>query len=180
MGLPQGSHGVRLCSFSALDENGDLTVACFTPHPATDERPAELYLSLHWLEYLGLGSFPECLARLRAYLLASPYPKERKPTTKGKVAVMCCEDVVSQAALELQIGIDFAHEPRLPNVATSIEVSEQGQITRFGIAPQQAAELGQTLDPHCGLYTLPEEAAHQLAVQQFLVSTVIHTELGRL
>ena len=73
--------------------------------------------------------------------------------------------------------IAFEHEPRIPNVATSIEITPGGEV-RFGIAPAQGKANGLALDPHSGLFTLPEEAAHQLAVQQFLASQVVHSEPG--
>lgn len=179
MGLPAGSHCVRLCSQTALGDEGEVTVNCFSPHVGTDERAADRYLSVHWLEYFGHGSFSECLKKLRAFLLNSQVPRERKPTTNGKLAVLPCDQLILMAQQEVQIEIQVHHEPRVANVATSIEVSPEGEI-RYGIAPQQALTLGLNLDPHSGIHTLPEAAAHQLAVQQYLVSNVVYVEPGRI
>jgi hypothetical protein len=63
--------------------------------------------------------------------------------------------------------------------ATSIEIAPDGTV-RYGVAlEQQAGAPHLLLDPHSGLFTLPEEAAHQLAVQQFLASQVIHSEQAK-
>jgi hypothetical protein len=88
MALPTGAHTVRICPHSLLADNGEITATCFEPHLGSDTRHADGFLSVHWLEYLGVGSFPECLERLRNYLLNSPYPKEFKPTRQGKLAVL--------------------------------------------------------------------------------------------
>ncbi len=177
MHLPDGSHVVRVCSFSALGPNGEVTADCFVPHPGTDHRPADRYLSVHWLEYLGVGNHAESLARLRAYLRNSPVASEYRPTAKGRLAVLSCDAVLASAMDDVQVEFAFRHQPRLPNVATSIEVSADGQLT-VGVAQQQATAEGLALDPHSGLFTLPEAAAHQLAVQQFLASKATYTEPG--
>lgn len=179
MALPEGSHAVRICPFSSLGDGGEVVSTSFVPHPGKDERAADRYLSVHWLEYLGLGDFGVCLARLRHYLLnSSPYPSEFKPTAKGKLAVLNCDEVSETAAqADLNAKIDFLHMPRSENVASSIRVHPDGKL-EIGVAQDQAAQTGETLDPHSGLFTLPEEAAHQLAVQQHLARSVAYTEPG--
>ena len=178
MSLPSGSHCVRLCSKSTLGDDDEVTVACFQPHPGTDHRPADNYLSVHWLEYLGLGTIPNCLASLRAFLLASTIPGERRPTSQGKLAVINCEQATGAALAEIQLVIDFKHEPRLQPAARGYEVLADGAI-QMGLAPVQAVTHGIAIDPHCGMYTLPEAEAHRLAVQQYFVSQVIHIEPGK-
>jgi len=177
MPLPAESHTVRICSATRLGDNGEVLSTCFAPHVGSDLRTADGYLSVHWLEYLGRGTFPECLARLREYLLNSPVAGEYKPSRKGKLAVLHCETVSQSTLQNLNVPIDFAHMPRLDNVASSISVTEDGKVV-IGVAPEQAANNGQALDPHSGLFTIPEEAAHQLAVQQQLARLVVHSEPG--
>jgi hypothetical protein len=164
-----------------LGDQGEITADCFVPHQGSDSRPADRYLSVHWLEYLGRGSNTDCLAALRAFLMESQIPAERRPTRNGKLAMLACDPVCHSAPLEVQIEVNFEHQPRTePPVATSIEITPAGEL-RIGVALEQVvADPTLALDPHSGLFTLPEEAAHQLAVQAFLASKVIHTEPGRL
>lgn len=178
MPLPSGSHCVRLCSKSTLGDDDEVTVACFQPHQGTDQRPADNYLSVHWLEYLCTGTVPISLASLRAFLLTSTIPGERRPSSQGKLAVINCEQATSSAMREIQLVIDFKHEPRLQPAAQGYEVVADGAI-QMGLARVQAATHGTAIDPHSGMYTLPEAEAHRLAVQQFFVSQVIHTEPGK-
>ena len=177
--LPVGSHAVRLCYQSGLGDNGEVTADCFVPHAGTDERPGDRYLSVHWLEYLGRGPIADCLQRLRDFLLTSKIPGERKPTRHGKLAVLSCDRVSQTALEEVLLEITFWHVPRLPASASGVEIASDGSV-RFGIAHEQAAEFNLPLDPHSGLFTLPEAAAHEVAVQQFLASQVVRLEPGRL
>lgn len=179
MPLPVGSHAVRLCYQSALGDNGEVTADCFVPHAGTDERPADRYLSVHWLEYLGQGSITECLQRLREFLLQSTIPGERKPTRHGKLAVLACDRVSRMAVEEILFEITFRHVPRVPTAASGVEIAPDGSV-RFGIANEQATQFNLALDPHSGLFSLPESAAHEVAVQQFLASQVVHSAPGRL
>ena len=179
MVLPNGSHAVRLCVMSNLGDDGEITVACFFPHKGTDLRAADRYLSVHWLEYLGGVGMPGRLQVLRDFLLNSTIPGERKPAAKGRLAVLSCDQVVAQARIELHVNVQFAHEPRTANPAPGVSISPDGVVTT-GVDMPLALASGQSLDPHSGHFTLPEEAAHQLAVQQFLAAQVVHTEPGRL
>lgn len=176
--LPDGSHAVRLCVMSTLGDDGEITAACFFPHKGTDLRAADRYLSVHWLEYLGGVEVSGRLQVLRDFLLNSTIPGERKPTAKGKLAVLACDQVVAQAPQVMQVEVRFAHEPRTANPASGVSISPDGVVT-IGVDVPLALASGQSLDPHSGLFTFPEEASHQLAVQQFLVAQVFHTEPGR-
>lgn len=180
MPLPSGSHSVRLCQFSLLGDDGEITSTCFTPHEGRDERPADRYLSVHWLEYLGCGPIPDCLAALRTFLLTSPHPGERKPTCKGKLAVLDCDRTRAKAFAQVQTELEFKHVPRVETAATSIEVSPEGEVTMGVARAQQAMDAGLALDPHSGIFTMPDAAAHELAVQLFLSSQVVHAEPGLL
>lgn len=94
------------------------------------------------------------------------------------MAVLNCDEVSRTSALEdLNVPIDFLHMPRSDNVASGIRLHPDGTL-EIGVAQQQAAQTGESLDPHSGLFTLPEEAAHQLAVQQHLARSVVYTEPG--
>lgn len=178
MPLPAGSHVVRLCGASQLGDAGEITADCFVPHAGTDDRPADRYLSVHWLEYLSAGLMAANVSTLRQYLLNSPYSRERKPTRNGKLAVLSCDRVVSDAMGTVQIAIDFDHMPRFEHpVASGIEISESGEV-RMGVAVYQAKTHALGLDPHSALHTLPAEGAHQLAVQQFLAGQVVYSEPG--
>lgn len=186
MPLPEGSHAVRVCPGAALGDGGEITPDCFAPHTGTDTRPADRYLSVHWAEYLGRGPLFDCLARLRAYLQNSPIPREFTLKVSGKLAVLPCDLTARNAILEVQTQVDFQHAPRVERLdggvraATSIEIAPDGTV-RYGVAPEQKESRPDLLlDPHSGLFTLPEAAAHQLAVQQFLASQVVHIEQAKL
>ena len=179
MVLPDGSHTVRVCGLSTLGDDGEVTAAAFFPHLGTDTRAADRYLSVHWLEYLGQNSIPNCLQTLRQFLLNSTIPNERKPTARGKLAVLDCDSVKTVAPQVVQVAIEFVHEPRTTNPAPGVSIAEDGFIS-VGVQVTSALADGYSLDPHSGLFTLPAEAAHQLAVQQFLARQVVHSELGRL
>jgi hypothetical protein len=181
MPLPRGSHCVRICPKNSL-QDGEISADCFVPHEGTDTRPIDRYLSVHWLEYLGAREFSVALQRLRDYLQNSPFSPEFKPTAQGKMAVLPCDQVVSAAAEEdLQLAIEINHVPRLnPGCATGIETGEDG-VVRDGVAYEQVAQDPTLLlDPHSGIFTLPEEAAFAFAVQAFLAQQVIYSEPGKL
>lgn len=177
--LPNDSHAVRLCAKATLGDDGEIAATCFFPHMGTDQRAADRYLSVHWLEYLGGVGILGRLQILRDFLLNSTILGERKPSANGKLAVLSCDQVVAQAPQELQVEVRFAHEPRTANPASGVSISPDGVVT-IGVDMPLALASGQSLDPHSGHFTLPEEAAHQLAVQQFLAAQVVHTEPGRL
>ena len=179
MPLPAGSHCVRICPQATLGDDDEIAATCFVPHKGADQRPADNYLSMHWLEYLGLGLFPACLNALRDYLRTSTFPREFQPSRKGKLAVLPCDPTIQAGLAEMALALDFKHVPRVAQVAPGFEILDSGEML-VGIAPEQAAELGLRLDPHSGLFTLPEEESHRLAVQQFFASKVIHSEPGKL
>ena len=177
--LPRGSHAVRLCNQASLGDNGEITAACFKPHEGTDERPADRYLSVHWLEYFGRGELIPLLLSLREFLAASTIPRERRPTRHGRLAVLACDAVIAAAEADAIAEVQFRHEPRIPNVAPGIIVALDGTVS-IGVDRDAAAQAGQQLDPHSGIHTVPLEAAHELAFMDLLVSNVVHVEPGRM
>lgn len=164
MRLPDAAGVARLCGQSALGSNGEVTESCFIP------RPGERYLSVHWLEYLGAGPLQDQLIALRTYLAASPVQGERRPTRNGKIAVLRAGALHEESLDAVMVAIECRHVPRIAHA--TVQVTPEGVIVR----PAAGANAS---DPHSGIYTLPQEAAHELAVQQFLVSRVVYAEVGR-
>lgn len=176
--LPPGSHSVRICSQANLGDNGQITADCFTLHPGTDSRPADRYLSVHWLEYFGSHAVAHGVQLLREFLLSSKVPGERKPSRNGRLAVLSCDSTCEQSLEAVGINISFRHIPRNEaNAAPAVTISPDGVVS-IAAAHAAATESGQVLDPHSGVFTLPEQAPLELAVQQFLASQVVHSEPG--
>lgn len=186
MGLPEGSHCVRLCGQSGLGDNGEIVASVFAPHEGNELRPPDHYLSVHWLEYLVDGQYSECLAELRQYLLHSPIKNERPPTKNGRLAVIHCSSIAVKLLEEFGHVASVSHMPRLEShvppvasIAPGLTIDEEGTVT-YGLAIQQAeGKVDVGLDPHSGIFMAPEEAARTLAVQQLLASLVVYTEPGR-
>jgi hypothetical protein len=176
--LPPGSHAARLCYQASLGDNGEVTAACFKPHEGTDERPADRYLSVHWLEYFGRGELSPLLQSLREFLAASTIPRERHPTRNGRLAVLACDAVVAAAHANAIAEVQFRHEPRVQNAASGISLAPDGTVS-IGVDRDAAALAGLPLDPHSGIHTVPLEAAHELAFMDLLVSNVVRVEPGK-
>lgn len=177
--LPLGSTVARLCYKSSLGSNGEITASCFKLHLGSDQRPADTYLSVHWLEYLGSGDLAAKLALLREYLLNSPIEGERRPPPTGRLAVLECDGAAVTIDAAKLATVEFQHVPRAPNVAPGTAPDESGSLV-VGVDRAAASAAGLVLDPHSGLFTVPTEAAHELAFQDLLAAAVVYSEPGRL
>jgi hypothetical protein len=156
--LPAADHVARICSFTSLDA-GEPTAASFQPHPGGNGREADDALSVHWLEcLLAAGAMVDKVASLRKFLLEDSPFEERKPTAKGRIAV------ISVAAL---------HEKSEP---------ETGATFQCRNTPRDLTLLDP--DPHSEVHTDPEilkwpaDQTFRLAIQQFICDQVVHHEPG--
>ena len=105
--VPDGDHIARLCSGARLDENGNVTGACFRL------RPQEAFLSVNWLELLSPDDRTAQLAGVRQALIG----KKMSLGARAKLAVLSVGEVrgyvlrESPDARELRV----LHEPEEPN-----------------------------------------------------------------
>ena len=134
---------------------------------------------MHWLEYLASGELPAKLALLRLYLANSPIEGERKPPPTGRLAVLECDGAAHIVEAASLAKVAFQHVPRAPNVAPGVRTDVAGVLV-VGVDRAAAASTGQLVDPHSGLFTVPLEAAHELAFQELLAAVVVYSEPGRL
>lgn len=127
------------------------------------------------MEYLGRGTHGECLARLRQFIDAGHVPNERKPTPKGRMAVLNVESIVV-AAQRLEFAASVQHMPRVEPCAPGVVDSDDGGMAVVGVDLAAAQQNGLLVDPHSGICTMPEAHIREFAFQEMLAEQVIYSE----
>lgn len=100
--LPDADHVTRLCGFAQLSEDGVPEGSAFVL------KPGELFLSVNWIESLGLGSRLEQIAEVLRVL-----GTKRKVGATAKLALLN----IGQSRVAVREGttdrleISFIHEP---------------------------------------------------------------------
>jgi hypothetical protein len=121
--VPDDHHVTRLCGGSHIRENGTIAATAFKP------RPGETYLSVNWLEVLGLPDRTAEIAEVRRVL-----GNKRKIGPTARLAVLNVghvSDVVKRESNN-RIELVVRHEPE--------------------------NEPGRPSDPsHSGIYGVPED-----------------------
>lgn len=155
--IPHTQHIVRVCRKKHVHA-GEVTPQAFEP------REGESYVSFHWLEYIGpMRTFPEAFETLRAFLFQSPF-QDIKPQAEGRLIALRAGALRVHIARLRFAGFFSRHCPR---VAGAYALGHGRAIS------------DPLFDPHAGLYTVPRESAELLAIQQLLLSKVVHTEVGK-
>ncbi|WP_406867750.1 hypothetical protein [Paraburkholderia fungorum] len=152
--VPVDHHVVRVCRPKHVDK-GQITPQAF--EPVQDEG----YLSVHWLEYLSEeDGLPEGFQLLRQFLVQSRFG-DLKLQKSGKLAAIPVQSLTTISEPSLAVAFRCKHVPReAPSLASGVD----RQISDHGF------------DPHSGVYSLPWKGAELLAVQQYLISKIIHEE----
>jgi hypothetical protein len=129
---------------------------------AFSPRPGESYVSVHWLEYLQpVSTMASSFEALRLFMTSSSHP-ELKLQKSGRLAAVRVADLQGYRVESRRwSGLFCRHVPRVWNAYRS----GQGRLM-----------TDMRFDPHSGLYTVPWQGPESLAVQQFLLSKVVHIE----
>jgi hypothetical protein len=135
--VPDGDHVTRLCSRAQLNEDGWPEATAFIL------KPNEPYLSVNWLEHLGIedrqGQVAEVLRVLRT---------KRDVRASAKLALLNVggSRAAVQAGTTDRLEIEFRHEPEdedsshsgiynLPLADTTIEAAEQLAMAVLQVFP---------------------------------------------
>lgn len=134
---------------------------------AFEPRPNEKYLSVHWLEYFRpFDNFPAAFERLRAFLNQSRF-QEVRPQQEGRMVALRVGSLRLHVRGLRLLGFSCRHCPR------------DGAANAY--ATGHGKQISDTLfDPHSGVYTMPWKGPELMAVQQYLLSRVVHTEVGKI
>lgn len=156
--VPPEHHVVRVCRPKHVDK-GQITPQAFDP------VENEGYLSVHWLEYLSEDDdLPAGFQLLRQFLVQSRFGDLKLQKT-GKLAAIPVQSLATISDPSLAVTFRCKHVPReKPSLPSGINnrISDPG------------------FDPHSGVYSLPWKGAELLAVQQYLVSKIIHEEQSKI
>lgn len=148
---------MRLCRPRDVQQ-GAVTPQAFAP------RPGEAYVSFHWLEYVQpMSTFPNAFDALRAFLVQSRFG-DLAPQQNGRLVALRVGSLRFHVGRRRLTGLFCRHFPRVP------------EAHRLGIGKGISDPL---FDPHSGVYAVPWSGAELMAVQQFLLSKVVHAEVGK-
>ena len=152
--IPGSDHLARIC-FKKPIQSGEITPQAFAP------RRNETYLSAHWLEYFQpMDTIALSLDRLRDFLSQSAHG-ELTLKKSDLLAVLKVEELRSPKEGARFTRLFCRHLPRGESCAS-----------RGGLLDYSDPNF----DSHSGIYTIPWKGAELLAIQQFLLSKVLHSE----
>jgi hypothetical protein len=158
--IPRGHRVARYCRKKFV-QDGQITPQAFEP------RPGESYLSVHWLEYLtNKQQHAHALLDLRTFLTTKTSFTEMKLEPKGALAVLDAASVRGYRRGWELVLLACRHAPRCK------------PFRRYTGVACNLDEPG--FDPHSAIYSMPWRGAERLAVQQYLLSKVVHSEPGKI